>query len=463
LLQIFAFIQTIRLRLCHLKTKKASKINNDSPASLQPRQIVRELNRYIIGQEKAKRAVAVALRNRWRRQECPDNIRDEIMPFNIILIGPTGVGKTEIARRLAALADAPFIKVEASRFTEVGYVGRDVESMIRDLMDISVQRERSIELERLQESVNTAVKTELLDLAQASLPDVSRDELNLKFENAELDDLLVTMEVDEPAGGAMMQVFTPGGMEEVVSNIQDFVGDMMPKQSSSRQMELREAQSQLIQIESQRQLDNEGIIVRALERCENHGIVFIDEVDKICVSQDSVGPDVSRQGVQKDILPVIEGTTVHTKYGIVRTDHMLFISSGAFHLAKPSDLIPELQGRFPVRVEMDSLSRKDLEKILTRPENALVRQYEALFAAENVKLTITVSAVKELAKAAQKANSAAENIGARRLQGMMSLLFEEELYRLPDPKMKELEVDIEFVRNKLDGLVENEDLSRYIL
>jgi ATP-dependent HslUV protease ATP-binding subunit HslU len=443
-----------------------NKINNGRTVkctALHPRQITRELNRYIIGQEKAKRAVAVALRNRWRRQECADDIRDEIMPFNIILIGPTGVGKTEIARRLAALADAPFIKVEASRFTEVGYVGRDVESMIRDLMDISVQRERGLELERIHDAVQDKVRAELLELAATATKEAESARLEEQLDSGKLEELLVSMEVDEPSGGAMMQVFTPGGMEEVVSNIQEFVGDLMPKHSTSRQMELSEARKQLFQVESQRQLDNEGIVKRALDRCENHGIVFIDEIDKICVSQDSYGPDISRQGVQKDILPVIEGTTVHTKYGIVRTDHMLFIASGAFHLAKPSDLIPELQGRFPVRVEMDSLSRKDLEKILTRPENALVKQYEALFNSEKVKLNVSKDAVKELAAIAFKANSSAENIGARRLQGMISLLFEEELYRLPDSRMKELSIDAEFVHNKLDGVVENEDLSKYIL
>jgi len=424
-----------------------------------------------VGQHKAKRAVAVALRNRWRRQRCAEPLREEILPFNIILIGPTGVGKTEIARRLAALVDAPFVKVEASRFTEVGYVGRDVESMVRDLVDLAVQRERALEMRRLEEQAADRVRERLLELLAEHGPDsvpihpgeVSPNGLARRLDEGELEELPLVLEVEESQSSSMMQVFSPGGMEEIAANIQEFLGDMVQRQTRRKQLSVAEARRQLLGEECARLLDQEAVVARALDKCENQGIVFIDEIDKVCSPHESHGPDVSRQGVQKDILPVIEGTSVHTKYGMVRTDHMLFIASGAFHLSRPADLIPELQGRFPVRVELDSLGRRDFERILTRPENALVRQYEALFAAEGVELVFRKEAVREVAEFAQLANRRAENIGARRLQGMMSLLLEEELFRLPDRRIKRVEVKARLVRERLGEAVEDEDLSRYVL
>jgi ATP-dependent HslUV protease ATP-binding subunit HslU len=444
---------------------------------------VAELDRHIIGQDKAKRAVAVALRNRWRRRQTPLPLRDEIMPFNIILIGPTGVGKTEIARRLASLAQAPFIKVEASRFTEVGYVGRDVESMIRDLADLAVQRERARELERLQAEVAPVVHERLLDLllpetlrreALASSPGDGQAALeqerhrrlsNLEraLDAGELEEEPVTLEVEEGGTLPMMQVFSSSGMEEIATNLQDLIGDLVQRPLREKQLPLRQARTVLGEEEAAARLDMDQLVRRALHRCEQDGIVFIDEIDKICAPMEGSGPDVSRQGVQKDILPVIEGTTVHTKYGLLRTDHMLFIASGAFHVTRPADLIPELQGRFPVRVELESLDRRALERILTEPENSLLRQYRALFAAEGVELELDPSAVREVAALAQEANRRAENIGARRLHGLMHLLLEKELFELPGRSRRKLRVDAARVRERLKDVVEDVDLSRYVL
>jgi ATP-dependent HslUV protease ATP-binding subunit HslU len=444
---------------------------------------VAELDRHIIGQDKAKRAVAVALRNRWRRRQTPLPLRDEIMPFNIILIGPTGVGKTEIARRLASLAQAPFIKVEASRFTEVGYVGRDVESMIRDLADLAVQRERARELERLQAEVAPVVHERLLDLllpetlrreALASSPGDGQAALeqerhrrlsNLEraLDAGELEEEPVTLEVEEGGTLPMMQVFSSSGMEEIATNLQDLIGGLVQRPLREKQLPLRQARTVLGEEEAAARLDMDQLVRRALHRCEQDGIVFIDEIDKICAPMEGSGPDVSRQGVQKDILPVIEGTTVHTKYGLLRTDHMLFIASGAFHVTRPADLIPELQGRFPVRVELESLDRRALERILTEPENSLLRQYRALFAAEGVELELDPSAVREVAALAQEANRRAENIGARRLHGLMHLLLEKELFELPGRSRRKLRVDAARVRERLKDVVEDVDLSRYVL
>ncbi len=439
----------------------------ESAEALSPKRIVKELDRYIVGQQKAKRAVAVALRNRWRRQHCPEEIRSEILPFNIILIGPTGVGKTEIARRLAALAQAPFIKVEASRFTEVGYVGRDVESMIRDLVELAVQHERVLEEERLAEEIGRAVEQRLLEALQRSFEGREEELVALpeRLRRGELDGESVELEVVGGGSSAMMQIFTPGGMEEIAGNLQEFLGDMMPRQTQVRSMTVAEGRRRLREDESERQMDIDQVIDRALDKCEQLGIVFIDEIDKICSSggEGGNGPDVSRQGVQKDILPVIEGTVVQTRYGPVHTDHMLFIASGAFHLSKPGDLIPELQGRFPVRVELDALGRREFERILTQPANALVRQYEALFASEGVRMEFSTDAVREVAEYAVTANRRAGNIGARRLQGLMHLLFEEELFELPKKGMEELKVDAKLVRERLASVVEDEDLSKYIL
>lgn len=435
-----------------------------STESMSPRRIVRELNRFVIGQDEAKRAVAIALRNRWRRRQVPEPMRDEITPFNIILIGSTGVGKTEIARRLAALAQAPFIKVEASRFTEVGYVGRDVDSMIRDLVDLAVQSEREQAMSAQRQDVQSLVRQRLLDLLLEARPGISEAGLAEALDGGELEEFELRLNVEEsPGGSASLQVFGAGGFEEITANLQEMMGEMMQPQSRPRDMALHQARQHLIEEEAGRRLDHEQVARRAVQRCEEDGIVFVDEIDKICAPPEGAGPDVSRQGVQKDILPVIEGTVVQTKYGPVRTHHMLFLASGAFHLSRPSDLIPELQGRFPVRVELDSLDRRALHSILTKPENALVKQYEALFAAEGVELVMEPEACRELARFAQEANRRAENIGARRLHGLMHLLLEEELFRLPDGRLKQLRVDANMVRKRLADAIEDVDLSRYIL
>ncbi len=446
--------------------------------SLTPREIVRELDRHIVGQAPAKRALAVALRNRWRRRQAPLPLRDEILPFNLILIGPTGVGKTELARRLAELAQAPFLKVEASRFTEVGYVGRDAESMVRDLVDLAVQRERGRELARLKDLVAPRVRERLLDLLLPESTPVEygqsdaaaspaqrrrRETLARRLDAGGLEDREVLLEVPDATPLHTLQVFGPGGMEEIASNLQELVGDLLPRVTRPRRLSVAQARRHLEEEESAAVLDLEQVVGRALRRCEEDGILFIDEIDKICAPMDGAGPDVSRQGVQKDILPVLEGTTVPTKHGPVRTDHMLFISSGAFHVAKPQDMIPELQGRFPIRVELDSLDRKALERILVEPEFALLKQYQALFQAEGVRLELDPGAVREVARLAQEANRRAENIGARRLHGLMHLLLERELFELPGGRRRVLRVDAAMVKERLAGVVEDVDLSRYIL
>jgi len=440
---------------------------------LTPKQIVKELDKYIIGQDKAKKSVAIALRNRWRRLQVEDELREEIMPNNIILIGPTGVGKTEIARRLARMSSAPFIKVEASKFTEVGYVGRDVESIIRDIIDLSVSMVRN---------EMTGEEERLLDLLLPPLPDVKDAETQFNSEDDEtylkwkrtrekLKDQLRAgrfderkVELDVPSSTSpMMQIISPMGIEEMGMNIQDLLGPMFPQKTKKRKMNIPDARRYLIQDESQKLIDMEEVVKEAIQRVENAGIVFLDEIDKIAGEDSGHGPDVSRQGVQRDLLPIVEGSSVITKYGMVKTDHILFIASGAFHVSKPSDLIPEMQGRFPIRVELESLTTEDFIRILTEPENALIKQYIALLKTEGVKLTFTKGAIKEVAKIASEVNENAENIGARRLHTILTTLLETILFDVPDENITEAKIADKDVRDALKDIVEDEDLSRYIL
>jgi ATP-dependent HslUV protease ATP-binding subunit HslU len=462
---------------------------DDETITLTPREIVSELDKYIIGQDKAKKMVAIALRNRWRRRQVPDQLREEIMPNNIILIGNTGVGKTEIARRLAKLAEAPFIKIEASKFTEVGYVGRDVESVIRDLTDLAVSMVKVEHTEAVQELAEVSAEERLLDLlfpsqpmAQGSSPSAdtdadneenqaelearnqrTREKLRTQLKNGKLEDRLVEVDVSSESVH-MMQIFSPIGLEEMGMNIQDLFGNLMPQKRKKQKMPVSEARQVLISEETHKLIDMDKVFLEAIRRVEESGIVFLDEIDKIASSEDGgAGPDVSREGVQRDILPVVEGTTVVTKYGLVKTDHILFIASGAFHVSKPSDLIPELQGRFPIRVELDTLSTEDFIRILTEPENALMKQYTALLATEDVKITFTKGAIREIAKTATDVNEKAENIGARRLHTIMSTLLEEWLFNVPDPKIKVIKVTAAEVKDRLQEIVEDEDLTKYIL
>ncbi|MGD0337577.1 MAG: ATP-dependent protease ATPase subunit HslU [Bacteroidota bacterium] len=459
-------------------------MNSKIKTELTPHEIVRELDKYIIGQDNAKKSVAIALRNRWRRQQVPQGLREEIMPNNIILIGPTGVGKTEIARRLAKLANAPFIKVEASKFTEVGYVGRDVESMIRDLTEYGMTMVKAERTAAVQDKARQMAEERILDIL---LPPVhrgrqaesqsnesnsvveetnkeTRERFREKLKAGKFDERIIELDVPSDSIPAM-QVFGPISLEEMGVNLQDLFGNILPKKLKKRKVTIAEARGFLIIDEAQKLIDMESATREAISRVENSGIVFIDEIDKIAGTRGQTsGPDVSREGVQRDLLPIVEGSTVNTKYGVVKSDHILFIASGAFHATKPSDLIPELQGRFPIRVELNSLTEEDFVKILTIPQNALIKQYTALLATDGITLEFTDDGVREIARVATEVNEQVENIGARRLHTILTTLLEDILFDAPtNVKSTALHINGALVQQKLSTIVKNRDLSRYIL
>ena len=443
---------------------------------LTPREIVSELDKYIVGQNMAKRAVGVALRNRWRRQKVSPELRDEISPKNILMMGPTGVGKTEIARRLAKLAQAPFVKVEASKFTEVGYVGRDVESMIRDLTEIAVNMVTEEETHSVNTRARELAEDKLIDLLVPTRPvteaEVDMDEAQKRMSetkkkmrkllwDGKLDDREVEIEIT--ARSLPIQVFSPAGVEEMDPGISEMLGSLMPKKSKVRKVKVPEAMDILTEEEARKLIDMDKVTQLALERTENSGIIFIDEIDKVAGKNGVSGPDVSREGVQRDLLPIIEGSSVTTKHGMVRTDHILFIGAGAFHVSKPSDLIPELQGRFPIRVELEALTRDDFIRILTEPKNALIKQYTELMRTEDIKLSFTDEAIEKIAETAAEVNSSTENIGARRLHTVLEKLLDEISFNAPDMKEKKFTIDKNYVEEKITDIVKDRDLSRYIL
>lgn len=502
--------------IVELAPKEKSKNNLHT---LTPHEIVRELDKYIIGQDNAKRSVAIALRNRWRRQQVEGTMREEIMPNNIILIGPTGVGKTEIARRLAKLSGAPFIKVEATKYTEVGYVGRDVESMVRDLVDISVMMVRSEMLKVVEEKARDLADERILDILiptpsasyesdkaeqeaqfdkidptdpiqllnmmqggkikpvnspdseagkkEAASNQKTRAKFRKKVKAGEMDEKEIEIEISQLPPIASMQIMGPiggGGMDEIAQNLQDAMSNMMPKKTKARRVTIKEARQIFVQEESAKLIDQEALTKEAINRVENNGIIFIDEIDKIAGKSKEGGPDVSREGVQRDLLPIVEGSSVGTRYGVVKTDHVLFIASGAFHVSKPSDLIPEMQGRFPIRVELESLTQEDFVKILTQPENALLKQYVAMLKSEGVEIEFTPGAIAAIARIAFEVNESVENIGARRLHTILTTLLEQILFDVPDLiTEKHITITPEIVDDKLEKIVRNRDLSRYIL
>ena len=441
---------------------------------LTPRQIVAELDRYIVGQSAAKRAVAIALRNRWRRQHVPDVLRDEISPKNIIMIGPTGVGKTEIARRLAKLTGAPFVKVEASKFTEVGYVGRDVESMVRDLVEVAVKLVSEEARDRVQAQAAAAVEERLLDalmprhagldvMGEPQPDDARRDKVRRLLKDGHLDDKLLDIEVEQTSA-PMMQLFTNSGMEEMGINLKETLGGLFPTKTKPRKVSVAEARKVFLEQESEKLIDDDKVKEDALQRAQQEGIIFLDELDKVASRNGGgSGPEVSREGVQRDLLPIVEGSTVTTKYGMVKTDHVLFIAAGAFHVASVSDLIPELQGRFPIRVELESLGQADFVRILREPENSLTRQYEALLATESVFVEYTPDGIEEIARVASEVNSRQENIGARRLHTVMERLLEDVSFDAPELSGARIRVTASYVRETLANVITDPKLEQYIL